>query len=336
MRTRRLLATILAVALLSACQSPGSDRSGSSSTEAPPGPPSQNEGSAHRRSGVDSIEVGDGPVGLALGEDGAVWAVSAGADRVSRIPAGAMKPDLVVRVRGTPLRAAAAYGALWVTSFRAGELVRVDPAAGRVTDRIPTGAGPEGVTAAFGSVWVVAQDAGQLLRIDPHDLTVTDRIGIGVGARLVTAGQGSLYVSHYADGQVLRINPDSGHVQRSQRLCQGPQGMALEHNRLWLACTVDDSVLVLDPATLRVVDRLRAPDAPDAVTREPDGTVLSVSQAGPTVIGIDPRTYETVAHFALGAAAQLYDQANIEAVVAHNHVLVTSFSESVVLRASLP
>jgi streptogramin lyase len=289
-----------------------------------------------RSSTVEAIRVGAGPVGLATAGAGAVWAVSAGADSVSRIPAGATEPDLVVHVPGTPLRASSAYGALWVTSFRGEQLVRVDPVSGRVTDRIATGAGPEGVTAAFGSVWVVTQDGGHLLRVDPATTTVTNRIGIGVGARLVVAGPRWLYVSHHADGQVLRVDPGTGHIWRSREVCHGPQGMALEHGRLWLACTLDNRVLVLDAETLDVVDRLHGPEAPDPIAVAPDGSVLAISQAGPTVVTIDPANREPVGRFALGEADQLYVQANLDAVVSGDQVWVSSFNDDVVLRAPLP
>ena len=289
-----------------------------------------------RSSTVEAIQVDAGPVGLAIGEAGAVWAVSARGDAVSRIPAGAAEPDLVVEVPGTPLRATWAYDALWVTSFGAEQLVRLDPATGTISDRVPTGAGPEGVTAAFGSVWVVAQDAGRLLRVDPRTAIVTDRIEIGVGARLVTAGPRWLYVSHHADGRVLRIDPGTGHVWRSQEVWRGPQGMALEHGRLWVACTAGNRVVVLDAETLDVVDRLHGPEAPDPVTLAPDGTVLAVSQAGPTVVTIDPATREPIGRLALGEADQLYDQANLDAVVSGGQVWVTSFNDNAVLRAPLP
>ncbi|WP_151082515.1 hypothetical protein [Nocardioides cynanchi] len=289
-----------------------------------------------RSSTVEAIQVGAGPVGLARGEAGAVWAVSARGDAVSRVPAGATEPDLVVEVPGTPLRATWAHDALWVTSFGAEQLVRVDPVSGTITDRVPTGAGPEGVTAAFGSLWVVAQDAGRLLRIDPRTVTVTHRIEIGVGARLVTAGPRWLYVSHYADGQVLRIDPGTGHLWRSPEVCRGPQGMALEQGRLWVACTAGNRLLVLDAETLHVIARLPGPEAPDPVTVAPDGTVLAVSQAGPTVVTVDPVTREPVSRVALGEADQLFDQANLDALVSGGQVWVTSFNDDAVLRVPLP
>ena len=289
-----------------------------------------------RSSTVEAIQVGNGPVGLATGQSGEVWAVSARGDAVSRIPADASEPDLVVEVPGTPLRATWAYDALWVTSFGAEQLVRVDPASGTITDRVPTGAGPEGVTAAFRSLWVVAQDAGRLLRIDPWTRVVAGRIEIGVGARLVVAGPRWLYVSHHADGRVLRIDPGTGHVWRSHEVCRGPQGMALEQGRLWVACTTGNRLLVLDAETLAVVARLPGPEAPDPVTVAPDGTVLAVSQAGPTVVNVDPATHEPVSRLALGEGDQLYDQANLDAVVSGAHIWVTSYNDNVVLRVPLP
>jgi streptogramin lyase len=300
------------------------------------GPSAEGDPSSGGSPAIESIAVAAGPVGLAIGADHAVWVVSSRADRVSRIPAGASMPDLVVEVPGTPLRATAAYDALWVTSFRGEELVRLDPLSGEISGRVPTGAGPEGVTAAFGAVWVVTQDAGRLLRIDPKSMTVTEQVEIGVGARLVASGPRWLYVSHYARGQVLRVDPATGDLHGSREICDGPQGLAIEHGRLWVACTTGNGVVVLGSETLEMVDRLHGPEAPDPVTLAPDGTVLAVSQAGPTVVSIDPATREPLGRLELGGADQLYDQANIDAVVAGDRVWVSSFNHDVVLRARLP
>jgi streptogramin lyase len=331
-KLRHSLALVPAVALVCACQVWGGKPSDSPRSIGPGNRPVTNDPTP----GVEALAVGAGPVGLAPDPDGGVWVVSAQADSVAHFAADATTADRTVHVGGTPLRATAAYGALWVTAFRAEELVRIDLAAGRITDRIPTGAGPEGVVAAFGSVWVVAQDAGRLLRVDPQTRTVTERIDIGVGARLVVAGRHWLYVSHFADGQVLRIDPGSGEVTRSHEVCQGPQGMTVEHGRLWVACTTGNRVLVLEAGNLDVVDRLHGPEAPDPVALAPDGTVLVVSQSGPTVVSINPTTREPIRRLRLGDADQLYDQANIDAVVADGLVWVSSFNDDTVLRTPVP
>ena len=187
MTARGVFALLAALSLVSACSS----TAGSSGVAEPAGSDTSTppvEQPAAEEPSTDRVAVGQGPVGLTVDPDGAVWVVSAGAETVSRIPRGATQPDLVVDVPGVPLRAVAAYDAIWVTAFGGNELVRIDPGSGQVTDRIPTGAGPEGLVAAFDAIWLVAQDAGRLLRVDPATGTVVQRLDIGVGARLVTAG----------------------------------------------------------------------------------------------------------------------------------------------------
>jgi DNA-binding beta-propeller fold protein YncE len=112
--------------------------------------------------------------------------------------------------------------------------------------------------------------------------------------------------------------------------------MTVEHDRLWVACTVDNRLLVLDTHTLRVLDRLDTPEAPDAVVLAPDGDVLAVSQAGPTVVRFDTRTLEPVGRKALGHADQLYDRANIDATVVDGKLWATSYDDGMLLRAPAP
>jgi DNA-binding beta-propeller fold protein YncE len=336
MAARVVLVLFAVLSLASACATaPGSsgvtEPAESDTSAAPPA-----EEPAAEQPTTDQVSVGEGPVGLTVDPDGgAVWVVSARAETVSRIPPGATEPDLVIDVPGVPLRAVAAYGAIWVTAFHGNELVRIDPAAGKVTDRISTGAGPEGLVAAFGAIWLVAQDVGRLLRVDPVRRKVTERLDIGVGARLVTAGDRWLYVSHYAEGRVLRVDPGSGEISRSQEICQGPQGMAVEHGRVWVACTVDEVVLVLDEETLQELARLNVPGAPDPVTLAPDGQVLVLSQAGPTLVTIDPQRREVGGTELLAAEDQLYDAANLDLVVAGGEVWASSFFGDAVLHVPL-
>ncbi len=340
MTTRTVLVLIGALACLSACAESSSGSSGSepeeeATTEAS-STPTPDLGSTERPDGVDEIVVGTGPVGLAVDEGGAVWVVSAQSETVSRVPSGASEPDLVVDVKGVPLRAVAAYDAIWVTSFHGEELVRLDPASGGVVSRTPTGPGPEGMVAAFDAIWLVAQDAGKLLRVDPTSARVTERIDIGVGARLVTAGERWLYVSQYKSGRVLRVDPRNGDVTRSPEPCVGPQGLAVAGDRVWVACTVDGTLLALDLDTLEVRETVPTADAPDAVRRLDDGRVLVATQAGPTLLVVDPASPASALTVPLGEEDQLYDQANIDAVVSDGQVYVSSFASDVLLRVALP
>ena len=143
--------------------------------------------------------------------------------------------------------------------------------------------------------------------------------------------------SHYKDGRVLRVDPTSGEVQRSAEKCGGPQGMAVTGGRVWVACSVDGTVLpALDAETLARVAMVSAADVPDAVRLLPDGRVLVASQAGPTLLLIDPADPDSARAVSLGEEDQLYDQANIDVVVSDGRVFVSSFASDVLLRVALP
>jgi outer membrane protein assembly factor BamB len=115
-----------------------------------------------------------------------------------------------------------------------------------------------------------------------------------------------------------------------------PQGLAVAGDRVWVACTVDGSLLALDATTLSLVETVPTPDAPDAVRLLADGRVLVATQAGPSLVLADPWSTSKPMTMALGDEDQLYDQANIDAVVSGGDVYVSSFASDVLLRVALP
>jgi YVTN family beta-propeller protein len=270
------------------------------------------------------VEVGDGPVGLAVGA-GSVWSLSADAGQLVRIDAGSAEASDPTDAGSTPLRATYAAGAVWVTSFGDGTVLRIDPDNGTVLDSIKVGAGPEGITAAFGSIWVVAQDEGRLLRIDPSPARVAQRIPIGVGARLVTAGPDSLYVAHFADDRVLKVDPRTGDVVRSRMLCWGRLGLGVSGGRLWVACTFADQVVAIDLDSLTKVAQVDVPGSPDPVAVGPGGEVLVAAEDGPTLVAIDPGSAEVTGRTRLADDPALSDSANIDLVVTAGQAWVSGF-----------
>ena len=103
-----------------------------------------------------------------------------------------------------------------------------------------------------------------------------------------------------------------------------------------MACTVDGVLLALDAETLEVRETVPTADAPDAVRRLEDGRVLVATQGGPTLLLVDPASPGSAEAVPLGEEDQLYDQANIDAVVSDGQVYVTSFASDVLLRVALP
>lgn len=280
----------------------------------------------------DFVKTAPGPVGLAVDTRGRVWVANADSGTVSRLSAGGTRVDLTTPVGAAPLRLAMAGGAVWVTVFTDGKLVRLDSRTGRVTKTVRVGSEPEGVTAAFGSLWVVLQVSAELVRVDPHSGKILHRYRVGDAPRLVEAGAGALWVSDFASGRILRVDPVSGDIRRSTRLCAGPQGMLVEAGTVWVACTSSDQLVGVDVRTLEKTTGIPLPGAPDAISAGRHGRLLVALQQGPTLAVFDPSSRTVLRRMRLGTVDQLYDRANIDAVVTGRTAFVSSYLEGGVYR----
>ena len=333
----RLLVVVAVVSIGSACGGASSaGPSGSADGHQPPatagtristGPPPS--------SGASFVATAAGPVGLALDSRRRVWVASADAGTATRLNAAGDAVDLDQPVGSAPLRLATTPGSVWVTVFRDGTLRRLDERTGKVTATVRVGETPEGVTAAAGSLWVVLEDAHQLAEVDPDTLRVTHRYSIGPGPRLVTWGDGVLWVSSFTTGRILSIDPATSKVRRSASVCSGPQGMLVTAGTVWVACTVSNELVGIDRRTLKQNAQLDLPGSPDAVRAGPGGEVLVALQKGPTLAVVDPAGPTLVRRERLGQVDQLYDQANIDLLVADGTAWVSSYLEGGVYRVPL-
>jgi streptogramin lyase len=314
---RRTLLAALAVLLgVSAC----------GKTDAPP--------AAKPKSDIAGVAVGTGPIGITATPSGDVWVAVSVADKIVRIRPGAAQPTAEVPVPGTPLRLTSAEGgaALWVTAFRQGAVARVDTATQKVTDQVQVGAGAEGVAEAFGSVWVAAQDDGLLVRVDPAARTVVHTVDVGTGVRLVVPSPDALWLAEHTTGEVIAVDPDTYRVRRSEHVCDGPEDLAADAQTVWVTCSVSDELVALGAADLKVTRRIKLDGTPDAITTAPDGSLLVVLQDGPTLVRLDSSTGKELSRVRLGNQKQLYDQANVDVVVAGDDAWVTSFADRRVFR----
>ncbi|HEU5001065.1 MAG TPA: hypothetical protein VFT68_19165 [Lapillicoccus sp.] len=131
---------------------------------------------------------------------------------------------------------------------------------------------------------------------------------------------------------MLRVDPATLTVTTSPRICGGPQGIVATAEAVWVACTTDNVVVRLDPASWAVTARVTTPTAPDGLAAGPDGRLRLVAQQGPTLVVIDPNTNAVVSQQALGTLPQLYDQANLAVAVTADATWVSSFSADAVHR----
>ncbi len=251
------------------------------------------------------IEVGKGPLRLAVGQD-AVWVTSGAEGTLSRID-----PETRKEV-GQPLRlgagvsgVAVGQGSVWVSSPRRGQVLRIDPATGLLLATIDVGGRPGPIVIGGGRVWVADERGagvtainaagGRIFkrRIAPHSAPLR----LAVGAR-------GLWVSNASTGAVRRIDLGSAVAGPPIPVGRGPAGITVAGGLVWVANTRTDTVSRVNPATRTLFGEPIAvgagPGGIDAgtetvwVANSRDGTLTRIEiesgepVGGPVGIGANP------------------------------------------------
>ena len=173
---------------------------------------------------VDTIQVGNGPAGIAYAA-GSIWVANTGDNTITRIDAGSDKPSKPLSIAATDL----AYGAgtLWATDTTANRVLRLDPKTGRLAyPPIAVGNGPSAIAFGSGAAWVV-NSLGRVWRIDPATNSVTTVIPTGQGTTQIAADAHGVWVTNQFDGTLLRIDPRTNLAGRPISVGNRPQGVAL-------------------------------------------------------------------------------------------------------------
>jgi streptogramin lyase len=230
-------------------------------------------------------ELGSGAVGVA-DVGGEAWLVQPDAGTV--LPDGGDPID----VGRAPLRIVSTPGGVWVSVIRDGTVVRIDPDTGEVDKTVrldPRGSEPEGLAWDGTSLWVVDQAHGRVVRLGPGGALLGEVV-TDDAPRLVAAGDSGVWVANYGGKSVSRIRGDRARTAALTG-CVGPQGIAEAAGKVWVSCTLNGAVVVLDADTLEQVTEI--PDVPDADAVVADGdTVYVVGQAGPTIWVVDAASDE--------------------------------------------
>jgi sugar lactone lactonase YvrE len=279
-------------------------------------------------SGVVSASVRGGPLGIAV-RDGRTW-VTLLDEKAVLTPSGMRMP-----LGGIPLRITDSAGGLWVSLFDTGEVVNLD-ADGKVRMRVSLGDGaePEGLAAVGSQLWVVDQAGSRVVLLDARTGKKLDEVPVPAGPRLAAVGSSDLWVTSYEDGAVTGIDLRTRRIDVSRdAVCKGPQGIAEAGSRVYVACTVDDSVVVLDPTTLEELTGYRLQYA-DAVAVG-GSTVYVVGQKGPGVLALDAATSDVVAAGTLDDTDPV-SRSNVAAVVAPEGLVVTHPEAGEVFTAPVP
>jgi DNA-binding SARP family transcriptional activator/sugar lactone lactonase YvrE len=151
---------------------------------------------------VASIDVGDVPVCVAVGED-ALW-VATIAERALRVERHTNAVTTAVPI-GYPVALSAGDTALWVSDSR-GRVWRINSETGAVTQTIPVLDGVEGIAgrvagglmglcATAAAVWAAISTDGTVVRIDPENGEVVGRVLVGHSPTDVVPWEGLVWVS---------------------------------------------------------------------------------------------------------------------------------------------
>ena len=183
---------------------------------------------------VQTIAVGNGPTGVALG-DGSVWVTNSSDGTLSRIDAVTGVVVKTVALGGGATDVAVGLGAVWVSDEPDGRVLRVDPQTNQVIQPIAVGTGPSAITVGYGSVWVANSSDGTVSRIDPQTNEVAAAIPVGNGPSGIAAGAGGVWVANEFDSSVVRIDPATDRVVRTIPVGNRPRGLTAAGGLLWVS-----------------------------------------------------------------------------------------------------
>src|SRR5947207_1046304 len=154
----------------------------------------------------------------------------------------------------------------WISDWSASRIAGFDLAAGRVSKTLQVGGQrdePVSMTSGAGSLWVLGF-AGPLLRIDPASGVITKRFPVrGLGAA-VAYGDGFLWMitddPAAGGGQeyLYKIDPSRDVIVKAAPIPgAGPACAAFPGPRgIWIACAGVDRITLINPGSLKPVQRL--------------------------------------------------------------------------------
>ena len=245
-----------------------------------------------------SIEVGEGPDGISVSDDGQVWVTDATAGTFVRIDVETNETlGEPLEVGKAPDGVVAAKQVAWIASTGDDRVRRVesnpDPV---VIGTIPVGDQPNGISLGKQLVWVTNSGDDSVNRIDRGSATVVGSpIGVGKEPIGVNVGANSVWVANHGDGTVTRIDSSTAQVIGSPvEVGKGPRGVVEGLGAVWVANSDDGTVSRLDPESGKVTgEPIRVGQDPRDLTVGA-GFVWVANAKDNTVSQIDPKTNRVV------------------------------------------
>ncbi len=138
----------------------------------------------------------------------------------------------------------------------------IDSRSDEVSGTIPVGDEPEGIAVGKGFAWVANKADDTVTRID-LDGAPRAAEGVGDGPIQIALDREGPWVTLTGEDAVVRLDPKSGKPTGDRIDVEGaPRGIAFAAGMLWVSATKANRIVVADPGSKRVVDRIK-------VAREP-------------------------------------------------------------------
>ncbi|HEY7044180.1 MAG TPA: ABC transporter substrate-binding protein, partial [Nocardioidaceae bacterium] len=224
-----------------------------------------------------SVQVGDGPAAVAVGE-GSVWVANALGGTVSEVsPTARTAVGDPIYVGNGPTGIAVGLGAVWVALSVDGAVAKIDPDTARVIHTFSVGTNPTRVAVGFRKVWVTNESVGTVTPIDPATDTVGTPIAVGHGPNGITIGADAVWVTNSLDGSVSRIDPSTFVVATFPTGGDDPQGVAVVGDTVWVAARRSAEIVRLDANTGQIRSNLAVGANPQDVAVVGDGVAITTS-----------------------------------------------------------
>ena len=255
--------------------------------------------------------VGARPASIVYGS-GSLWVANLDDQTVARIDPDTRSVERSVAVEETPTGLAASSGAVWVVGSNATSpsvtVRRIDPSFNTVSARTTIG---NVVTGGPGSVAADGRHrlGGALLRPalparpDRRPGREQHRSEPGQArpvSRSIRSG-GAVWVTGGDANTVTRIDPTG--LLTPIAVGHGPGGIAVGAGGVWVADTLDDAVVRIDPATRAVTTTIPVGRSPAGVAVG-DGSVWVANSGDGTVTRIDPSGRRQPVKITVGGSPQ--------------------------------
>lgn len=264
---------------------------------------------------VTKVTVGFSPC-AEIGAYGSLWVANYASSTLSRVDPQTNKVTGTVRVGSEPCGLAAGAGAIWVDGYGTGTVERVDPNTLKRTASIRSGLSVWDVAFDGRFVWADNNGDGTVVKIDPRTNRVVRRIETGLSPTGLAVGDGSLWVGANGFGEhaFFRVSLRTGKVVKVAPGCLRPAYFAVRPGREpWVTCVGDLAhpgwAVRLDPATNRVLARVRVGRTPGDGAIDAAGRVWIPNKRDGTVSRIDPATNRVVETIQVGGSPFVLNEA---------------------------